>query len=307
MKRRRTIIEQEEEAGEARRAAASIAEVEAEYARTPRLHQENLELKRRLEEMDRSASAHATRMTALEQELEELKIKHGSLQEVLMKTKETCQVPRFTMEWLLQQDDDTSRAFLGLPKDGVEGLLTFALNLGFPQTMKKFQTPWQDMIFLTLHWLKVDPGFRVLTYTCGIPSLSTVHAIVHATLYALKPLCWEVIRKHPEIFAQRTEELRAEPFKKVKAVGDCTNFPAERPGHHELNKAMFSTYRYAHMAKVFIACDGRGWPVFISSLYASSASDDAIILNHKEEFVKLFEKGEALMYDKGAYVHKHTA
>ena len=73
----------------------------------------------------------------------------------------------------------------------------------------------------------------------------------------------------------------------------------EKPSHHEHSKAVWSTYKACHSAKVFVACDGRGWPAFISTLYTGSISDDAIIIDNKTEFLALFSEGDAFMYDKG--------
>ena len=204
-----------------------------------------------------------------------------------------------TATWLCAQNDKTIRAYTGLPAQGIEVLFVTLERADFPSTVARFKLGWKEMVLLTLHWLKVDPTFVVLMHSFGMKSTSSVHDVIYATLQVLKTVLWRFIKEHPEKFRQRSEELRAAEFARVKLIGDCTQFQVEKPGHHEHSKAVWSTYKACHSAKIFVACDGRGWPAFISPLYTGSISDDAIIIENKAAFLALFSEGDAFMYDKG--------
>ena len=89
------------------------------------------------------------------------------------------------MKWLLEQKDSLIRAHVGLPKIGLETLLDLAVTHDFPKVVSKFALPWEEMLHMTLHWFKVDPGFPALMTYFGVHSTSTVHDVIYACLSAM--------------------------------------------------------------------------------------------------------------------------
>lgn len=219
----------------------------------------------------------------------------------LLEEMRLCPRPALSMDWLLEQENEVIRGHVGLPKTGLLLLLRLCENFNLAAALHKFDMRWQDMVLLTLYWLKIDPTFAVLCSTFNISSLSTVHDRVYGTLGCLAHILREYVKRHPITKPdQRTIELQQEKFARVRFVGDCTHVLVERPSHPEINKLLYSSYMSRHCGKVFVASDARGWPIFISPAYGGSFSDDAIVLACKDRFFPLFQPQDILMYDKGA-------
>ena len=144
---------------------------------------EHAQLLERIAEMEIKLAAQTARHAM---ELEEWRTKCAQMEEAARRAEaEKTLVPGptpLTMQWLLKQDDPTTRAYVGLPKQGLTILLYLLEACHFSEAVG-FDLPWQDMVFLTLHWLKIDPLFVVLQNSFGLSSACTVHDVRHAPAY----------------------------------------------------------------------------------------------------------------------------
>jgi hypothetical protein len=84
----------------------------------------------------------------------------------------------------------------------------------------------------------------------------------------------------------------------VGQVADCTLVNAERPHHHQLDNASFSTYAYTHSGKVLISSSADGFVLFVSRVFAGDMSDEDVAA--ASGWYDTVQLGEDIMYDKGA-------
>ena len=106
---------------------------------------------------------------------------------------------------------------------------------------------------------------------------SKVSRILHATIPVLKACLFKMVgdtRRRPPS-ARRLLQMAANTlFSDVEHVADTTLVQVARARHHQLERALYSTYIPGHKGKVLISCGADGYVLFVSKVFASTATDE---------------------------------
>ncbi|XP_062617077.1 uncharacterized protein LOC134278804 [Saccostrea cucullata] len=93
-------------------------------------------------------------------------------------------------------------------------------------------------------------------------------------------------------------------FPNTRVILDATELPINKPSNVNAQSITWSAYKHKNTLKTMIGCTPRGAVSFISKAYGGSASDRQIIENSDllNPDLKMFEKGDSIMADRGIMV-----
>lgn len=93
-------------------------------------------------------------------------------------------------------------------------------------------------------------------------------------------------------------------FPKTRVILDATEVPIQKPSHVNCQSVTWSNYKHKNTLKTMIGCSPKGAVTFISDSYGGSASDRQIIEKSclLDPTIKMFEKGDSIMADRGIMV-----
>lgn len=93
-------------------------------------------------------------------------------------------------------------------------------------------------------------------------------------------------------------------FPNTRVILDATELPIQKPSDVNSQSATWSSYKHNNTLKAMIGCTPKGSVSFVSAAYGGSASDRQIIENSEllKPDLKLFEKGDSIMADRGIMV-----
>ncbi|XP_062599736.1 uncharacterized protein LOC134261311, partial [Saccostrea cucullata] len=162
----------------------------------------------------------------------------------------------------------------------------------------------KDQLFMTLVKLRQDKEDVELSMLFNV-SASTVSRIIITWInfmyFQLKEInFWPspvVIHEHmPQDFKSK--------FPNTRVILDATEISIERPSHVNCQSVTWSNYKHKNTLKTMIGCSPKGAITFISDSYGGSASDRQKIEKSclLEPTLKLFEKGDSIMADRGIMV-----
>ena len=130
---------------------------------------------------------------------------------------------------------------------------------------------------------------------------SKVSRILHATIPVLKACLFKMVgdtRRRPPS-ARRLLQMAANTlFSDVEHVADTTLVQVARARHHQLERALYSTYIPGHKGKVLISCGADGYVLFVSKVFASTATDEEMAF--QSGWFDTIRPGEEILFDKGA-------
>jgi len=173
---------------------------------------------------------------------------------------------------------------------------------------------WEAAVIMALHFLKVDPGYEMLRLKYvshllyliphsrfKLKNISQVSRVLRTIIplleIALKKCVGDPNRRPPPHRRLRLLDEQSF-FCDVEHIGDCTLMSTDRAHHHELDRWLYSVYLPGHKGKVLIVCGADGNVLFVSRVYASSMSEEDIVLD--SGWLDHVRAGEHVLYDKGA-------
>ena len=102
-----------------------------------------------------------------------------------------------------------------------------------------------------------------------------------------------------DIIKQIMPESMREKFPSVRCIIDCLEIFTETPSSLPLHKVMFSEYKHNTTWKCLVGIAPGGGFTFVSSLFPGSTSDKEIVSKSGILHPRLWEKGDAIMADRG--------
>lgn len=282
---------------------ARIATVEEEYRRLRALFDEAVARGEECcRERDAKAALEMRRLKAKVAQLlkagEEQRLKHAArVQELLEKLDGRGM--KLSIDWMLQQDDKTVRAYTALPLDGLVALLGLCDAANIQEQLCGRRTlRWKECVLLTLVMLKINCGMVVLGSLFSV-SFSTASRVFNLTLELLEEILVFCFQGNHDI----PEENKLPPFKKdavfsdVLLIADTTLVAIEKPSNSMVQRHTFSNYIGDHAIKTFVAVGTDTQVCFVSDAYAANATDLEVALECG--FLDLITPGARVLFDKG--------
>lgn len=162
----------------------------------------------------------------------------------------------------------------------------------------------KDQLFIVLMKLRQAKEDVELALFFGI-SESSVSRIFNTWLnfmyYQLKELC---IWPSKDIIQQFMPADFGRKFPITRDILDATELPINKPSDVNAQSITWSAYKHKNTLNTMIGCTPKGAVSFVSKAYGESASDRQIIENSEllNPDLKMFEKGDSVMADRGIMV-----
>ncbi|KAK7486286.1 hypothetical protein BaRGS_00022456 [Batillaria attramentaria] len=202
------------------------------------------------------------------------------------------------------ENDDTVRVYTGLPNVDTfhsvfEEMSGAEDESGRNQTVRLIDQFLMTLMHLKLGLVLADLSFRfkVSRATCSrIINKWIDYMYVYLSFLTYWPTRQQVDNTMPSDFQDM--------FPRTRVVIDCTELFTETPKSLVEQSMMYSHYK-THMAwKALIGVTPNGVVSFVSDLWGGSISDKQIV--RKSEILRLCEKGDAIMADKGFLISDLT-
>ena len=110
-----------------------------------------------------------------------------------------------------------------------------------------------------------------------------------------------------DIIKQIMPESIREKFPSVRCIIDCLEIFTETPSSLPLHKVMFSEYKHNTTWKCLVGIAPGGGFTFVSSLFLGRTSDKEIVSKSGILHPRLWEKGDAIMADRGFTIQTYWA
>ncbi|CAC5426123.1 unnamed protein product [Mytilus coruscus] len=193
-------------------------------------------------------------------------------EEEIQHLQETLQIERFGI-WRFSKDDSMILFYTGFVS---MSMFTTFFNFIKPaaNSMTSYNYNFLDTVNVTVgrqrNMLLIDELFMFLCSLNIWPSKDNIEAKMPAVFKMLYP--------------------------STRVVIDCTEIKTDRPSSLALSSKCYSSYKSSHTWKGLFGISPHGALTFVSSLYTGSMSD--------VEIIKLLERGDSIMADKGFVLNK---
>lgn len=173
-----------------------------------------------------------------------------------------------------------------------------------PQTLRpKKKISFRSRLFLVLVRMRRDLSLHDIAQLMGI-GFSTA-SIIFTTWVRHLSVTFQEIMPHMAVSAKqqnKNKPLCFAPYKNLRMIIDCVEFPLERSANLQQQSNTFSDYKHGNTGKALVGISAHGGVSFVSPCYEGRISDKEIVL--KSGLMDILEKGDSVMADRGFRVEE---
>lgn len=164
----------------------------------------------------------------------------------------------------------------------------------------------KDQFFIVLCRLKQAFALKDLAFRCGISHQDISDMCTTWINFMYFTFSSIPIWPHRQVILSKMPCKFKSNFPNTLAIFDATEIKIQKPSSLVCQSQSYSEYKSTNTLKGLLAVDPRGTPIFISSLFSGSMSDNRLV--HNSGLLKLLndlinaghiQRGDAIMCDKG--------